>query len=103
MQLRYALGAVVGILCVAAHGLAATKVVVVGAGGSLTWADRETGTSTTTVKEGDRVRWVGDSRGHSRTSDEVEGGWGSGVGGMPFSFPHRFPTAGTFPYHCIPH
>jgi plastocyanin len=103
MRFRYALGAVVGILCVAAHGLAATKIVVVGPGGSLTFADQETGTSMTTVAEGDSVQWVWDSSGHSTTSDRAEEGWDSGVEGTPFSFTHQFPTAGTFPYHCIPH
>src|SRR5262249_56378621 len=103
MRLRYALGAVAGILCVAAHGLAATSVVVVGPGGSLTFADQETGTSTTTVTEGDSVQWVWDSSGHSTTSDRSEEGWDSGVQRAPFTLIHQFGVAGTFPYHCTPH
>jgi len=103
MRLRYALGAVVGGLCVAAHVLAATKVVEVAPEGTLTFADEETRTSTTTITEGDSVQWVWHSSGHSTTSDRVEEGWDSGVQQAPFSFTHQFPVPGTFPYHCIPH
>src|SRR5262249_53512755 len=57
----------------------------------------------TTVTEGDSVRWVWDSSGHSTTSDRAEEGWDSGIQAAPFSFTHQFHVAGTFPYHCIPH
>src|SRR5206468_10533132 len=103
MRLGYVLRACATLLCVAAPALAATKVVEVGPEGTLAFADQETGTSTTTVTEGDSVQWVWGSSGHSTTSDRVAGGWDSGVQEAPFSFTHQFPVAGTFPYHCIPH
>jgi len=93
----------VGVLCVAAHVVAATNVVEVGPGGALTFGDQESGSSTTTIATGDRVQWVWESSGHSTTSDGGEEGWDSGVQDAPFTFTHQFLAPGTFPYHCIPH
>jgi plastocyanin len=103
MRPRHALTAVVGALCVAAHALAATKIVEVGPGGTLTFGDQETGSSTTTITAGDSVQWVWQSSGHSTTSDGGEEGWDSGVQDAPFTFTRQFLLPGSFPYHCIPH
>src|SRR5262249_48250168 len=103
MQPRYALGVVLCVLCAGAPVLAATKMVEVGPMNNLIFVDQETGSSTTTVNEGDSVDWVWGASGHSPASTQSDGGWASGVQAAPFTFTQQFPVAGRFPYHCIPH
>jgi plastocyanin len=52
-----------------------------------------------TISVGDEVDWTWNGPSHSTTSDTA-GLWDSGIHSTPFSFPHTFTTAGTFPYHC---
>ena len=82
--------------------------VQVGPGGSMSFMDQNSGTSTTTIHVGDTVRWVWISGFHSTTSGTCagactpDGKWDSGVGsGMQFS--HTFTQAGQFPYFCQTH
>ena len=82
--------------------------VQVGPGGSMSFVDQQSGTSTTTIHVGDTVQWVWVSGFHSTTSGTCagsctpDGRWDSGVGsGMTFS--HTFTQAGTFPYFCTTH
>jgi plastocyanin len=53
------------------------------------------------INAGDTVNWIWDVSDHSTTSDTAV--WDSGVHNFPFSFPHTFPVAGTFPYYCLVH
>ncbi|HEU4346620.1 MAG TPA: multicopper oxidase domain-containing protein [Actinoplanes sp.] len=57
------------------------------------------------INAGETVKWIWDNGdAHSVLSDT--GVWDSGVksGGPPFpEFSRTFPTAGTFPYHCVVH
>lgn len=85
-----------------------TATVQVGPGGSMSFVDEQSGTSTTTIHAGDTVRWVWVSGFHSSTSGTCSGActpdgkWDSGSGsGMTFS--HTFAQAGTFPYFCTVH
>ncbi len=85
-----------------------TATVQVGPGGSLSFVDQQSGTSTTTIHPGDTVQWVWVSGFHSTTSGSCagactpDGRWDSGSGsGMTFS--HTFPQAGQFPYFCTVH
>jgi plastocyanin len=59
-----------------------------------------------TVPVGTTVTWVNcEDQGvepHTTTSDTT-GIWGSSEFGPGGRFSHRFPAAGAFPYHCIPH
>jgi hypothetical protein len=82
--------------------------VQVGPGGSMSFVDQTSGTSTTTIHMGDTVQWVWISGIHSTTSGTCtgactpDGRWDSGVGsGMTFS--HTFTQAGSFPYFCQVH
>jgi plastocyanin len=87
----------------------ATRTVDMGPGGSMSFVDRVSGSSTSTIAVGDTIQWVGDpSLPHSTTSGTCtgtctpDGTWDSGVGtGLTFS--HTFTQAGTFPYYCIVH
>jgi plastocyanin len=85
-----------------------TRIVDVGPGGSMTFVDRVTGSSTTTISVGDTVNWIWQADIHSTTSGTCaavctpDGIWDSGVGaGLNFS--HTFTQAGTFPYYCTAH
>lgn len=85
-----------------------TAMVQVGPGGSLSFVDQQSGTSTTTIHPGDTVQWVWVSGFHSTTSGTCtgacvqDGRWDSGAGsGMTFS--HTFAQAGSFPYFCTVH
>jgi plastocyanin len=85
-----------------------TLIVDVGPGGSMTFVDRVSGNSTTTIQVGDTVNWIWVSDFHSTTSGTCtttctpDGIWDSGVGqGLTFS--HTFTQAGTFPYYCTAH
>jgi Copper binding proteins, plastocyanin/azurin family len=85
----------------------ATRIVDMG--DSMTFVDRVSGTSTSTIAVGDTIQWVwGGSLAHSTTSGTCsgtctpDGTWDSGPAtGITFS--HTFTQAGTFPYFCIPH
>ncbi|MGH7605787.1 MAG: cupredoxin domain-containing protein [Gemmatimonadales bacterium] len=61
---------------------------------------------TITIPVGATVTWVNcepvGTEPHTTTSDTT-GIWDSGEFGVGLRFSRRFPTAGTFPYHCIPH
>jgi len=54
-----------------------------------------------TINAGQTVTWVWVGSGHSTTSDT--GLWDSGVQIAGFMFAHTFPSAGSFPYHCVIH
>ena len=82
--------------------------VQVGPGGTMSFLDQQSGTSTTTIHVGDTVQWVWVSGFHSTTSGTCagactpDGKWDSGAGsGMTFS--HTFSQAGSFPYFCTVH
>ncbi|TMA53372.1 MAG: hypothetical protein E6J75_15445, partial [Deltaproteobacteria bacterium] len=62
---------------------AATKIVEVGPGGTLTFFDEESGTDTTTIMVGDTVKWVWQSSGHSTTRPESPEAWTSDVQTAP--------------------
>jgi plastocyanin len=86
----------------------ATRIVDVGPGGAMTFVDRVSGNSTTTIAVGDTVNWIWQTGIHSTTSGTCtvgctpDGTWDSGSGsGLNFS--HTFTQAGTFPYFCIVH
>jgi len=91
------------LLLLAAPALALTKIVDVGPNNTLTFADEESGTDTTTVSVGDTVNWRWMSSGHSTTRTDSPEAWDSGVQDAPFAFSHTFTTPGTFPYHCTTH
>ncbi len=83
-------------------------MVQVGPGGTFSFVDQKSGTSTTTIHVGDTVQWVWVSGFHSTTSGACSGActpdgkWDSGAGsGMQFS--HTFSQAGSFPYFCTVH
>ena len=82
--------------------------VQVGPGGSMSFVDQKSGTSTTTIHVGDTVQWVWVSGFHSTTSGTCAGActpngqWDSGAGsGMMFS--HTFTQGGQFSYFCTVH
>ena len=86
----------------------ATRTVDVGPGGSMTFVDGQSSSSTSTISVGDTIQWVWVSGIHSTTSGTCttscteDGIWDSGQGsGMTFS--HTFTQAGTFPYFCEVH
>jgi len=86
---------------------AATRTVDVGPGGSISFRDSVSQTSTSTIQVGDTVRWVWVSGEHSSTSGPCppcngDGLWNSGIKSSG-SFQRTFTQAGTFPYFCIPH
>ncbi len=59
---------------------------------------------TVTVHVGDTVTWTQhDSIQHSVTSDGSPALWNSGLLSLNQKFVRTFSSAGTFPYHCIPH
>jgi len=85
-----------------------TRTVDVGPGGGMTFVDRQSSTSTSTIAVGDTIEWVWVSGVHSTTSGTCtttcaeDGIWDSGSGsGMTFS--HTFTQAGSFPYFCEVH
>ena len=87
---------------------AAERIVDVGQNGGNSFADQQSGGSTTTITAGTTVRWVWVSGFHSTTSGTCgnvctpDGIWDSGIrSGMTFS--HTFNQAGTFPYFCEVH
>jgi plastocyanin len=87
---------------------AGIRMVNVGQGGGTTFADQQSGGSTTTIPVGTTVQWVWVSGFHSTTSGTCagicnpDGVWNSGTGsGMTFS--HTFNQAGNFPYFCMVH
>jgi plastocyanin len=60
--------------------------------------------ATTNIATGDSVLWTWNSTGitaHSTTSDT--GLWDSTAVPAPHTFMNTFSSAGSFPYHCIPH
>jgi len=62
--------------------------------------------SSVTIQPGDTVRWTFSSGGHSTTSGSPgmpNNLWDSGIRSQGAVFNHTFPSAGTFPYYCIPH
>ena len=62
--------------------------------------------SSVTIQPGDTVRWTFSSSGHSTTSGSPgmpNNLWDSGIRNQGAVFNHTFPSAGTFPYYCIPH
>jgi len=62
--------------------------------------------SSVTIHPGDTVRWTFSSGGHSTTSGSPgmpNNLWDSGIRSQGAVFNHTFPSAGTFPYYCIPH
>lgn len=84
-----------------------TIIVNVGQGG-LNFVDQVSGSSVTTIRVGDTVRWVWVGGFHSTTSGTCQGGcradgqWDSGEGsGMNFS--RTFTQAGSFDYYCTVH
>jgi len=56
---------------------------------------------TVTINVGDTVVWSNTGGSHTVTGDGSDPFCGSGF--IPRSCSHTFNTAGTFPYHCIPH
>src|SRR5438093_1288212 len=90
-------------LVLAAQLGAATKAVLVGPDGTLTFRDMESGTDTTTVTAGDRVQWQWVSGFHSTSRFDAPETWDSGVQSAPFSFSRRFLVPGTYPYVCTVH
>jgi len=92
-----------GALVLAAELGAATKTVLVGPDGTLTFRDMESGTETTTVTAGDRVQWQWVAGLHSTTRFDPPETWDSGVQSAPFSFSRLFLLPGTFPYVCTVH
>jgi len=101
--IRAALLLSLGALVLAAQLGAATKTVLVGPDGTLTFRDMESGTDTTTVTAGDRVQWEWVSGFHSTTRVDAPETWDSGVQPAPFSFSRRFLVPGTYPYVCTVH
>jgi plastocyanin len=84
-----------------------TAIVNVGQGG-LNFVDQTSGSSVTTIRVGDTVRWVWVGGFHSTTSGTCQGGcrpdgqWDSGEGsGLNFS--RTFTQAGSFEYYCTVH
>lgn len=81
-----------------------TRIVNVGPGNL--FMDSQSGSSTTTIKAGDTVRWnFVDSVSHSTTSGTCctgNGLWDSGVRASG-SFSRQFAQLGTFPYFCTVH
>jgi plastocyanin len=62
--------------------------------------------SSVTIHPGDTVRWTFSDSGHSTTSGSPgmpNNLWDSGIRNQGAVFNHTFPSAGTFPYYCIPH
>src|SRR5215831_3880017 len=102
LSVRACSGPTLAVLLLASPALAATKIVDVGPGSSLTFVDEDSGTDTTTISVGDTVEWRWMSSGHSTTRSEPPEAWDSGIQESPFSFSHTFGTPGKFPYHCIP-
>jgi plastocyanin len=103
MRRKILLLAVPAILACATSASAATVMVTVGPGGSLSYSPADA-----TINVGDTVHWVWSSLfpPHSTTSGSVptpDGLWDSGQSGSPHSFDHIFPTAGTFRYFCSVH
>src|SRR5437667_495149 len=56
---------------------------------------------TVTINVGDTVVWTNTGGGHTVTGDGSD--LFCGTNSIPTSCSHTFNTAGTFPYHCIPH
>jgi plastocyanin len=87
---------------------AAIATVDVGPNGGMTFVDRVSGSSTTTIPAGGTVHWVWNSGPHSSTSGTCsagcapDGNWDSGIQSQG-TFDHIFPVAGTFPYFCQVH
>ena len=80
---------------------ATTVQVHVGQGATLTFTP-----DTVSIQPGDMVEWIWDDNGHSVTSGtpgNPDGTFDSGLQGIPFTFSHTFPMAGSFPYYCIRH
>ena len=106
------LGAVVLAASVTAWG--DTKTVTVS---NDTFTDNSSGTSTTTIHEGDTVHWHWSNSNHSTTSGHCaysggaygtydctpDGTWDSAVQASGFDFSHTFSTAGSFAYYCQVH
>ncbi len=87
---------------------AANRIVGVGQNGGNTFADQQSGSSTTTIAVGTTVEWRWVSGTHSVTSGGCtfgctpDGIFDSGTGtGMTFT--RTFNQAGTFPYFCVVH
>ena len=57
--------------------------------------------SSLTINVGDTVIWTNAGGSHTVTGDGSDSICGSGT--VPTSCSHTYTTAGTFPYHCIPH
>ena len=69
------------------------------------FTDSASGNSTTTIN----VTWTWNASNHSTTSGScspgcsANGTWDSGVKNSGSTFTQAFPTAGSFPYHCVVH
>lgn len=60
--------------------------------------------TTLTVRAGEKVTWVNcETNGTSHTSTSNSGIWDSGLISPSTTFDETFETAGSFPFHCIPH
>ena len=84
--------------------------IVVGAGGALSFSQTQTA-----IHPGESVRWTWASGGHTVTSGDngvadgkfcspADTNCAAGVtSNSGFVYVHKFPTAGTFNYFCVPH
>lgn len=87
----------------AGQAQAATRIVQVGPGGTFTFQDTVSGTSTTTITAGDTVQWDWLTGFHSTTRAVGPETWDSGVHPVPFSFSRVFSIPGTYSYICTVH
>ena len=89
---------VVAILLLPGVGMAATKTVQVGPGGSFAFSP-----DPVNIRVGDTVEWVWMSGPHTTTRTRAPETWDSGVASPPHMFSHTFAEAGRFPYVCTIH
>jgi plastocyanin len=106
------LTALAALVVAAGVASAETRTVSVGPNGTMSFQDSVSGNSTTTIHVGDGVSWVWATGFHTTTCNSPcpagapGGGWDSGAHGTPFTYPSSpliFPTAGSYPYHCLVH
>lgn len=91
------------LFCGAGRTQAATRIVQVGPGGTLTFQDTVSGTNTTTIAAGDTVQWDWLTGFHSTTRATGPEAWDSGQQPPPFSFSRVFLVPGTYSYLCTVH
>lgn len=63
--------------------------------------DERSHTQISQIREGDTIRWVWRRGFHTTTSDT--GLWDAPIDSGHQTFEFTFNTAGSYPYHCIPH